>query len=478
MITTTEAAKMLGVSPRRVTSLIEAGALKAQKLGRTWAVDEESVLLRARSEKLRGRPSSSAAAVGLPRYTLMSHDHEVLAFSFNPKNKAVADIVPLEGIAWKPLGIGLLDRVPNRYDLAEWIRSRAIPAVRPNIGTVLRDLSVASPSDLLFDMWGLSLSDSYWFRPDGTDASWADVNFYDNGYQEAFGDLMLGNSKGGSGQPAQHDRASNPTAPTVAHTQAITHSPDASTNGMLGKTWVRRKGADFLIKGGTGNENREPFNEVLATRLLERLLEPDEFVPYKTAERSGRVYSSCANMTSPQAELIPAQDVLTAFGITEGRDLHAGYLRAMEQLEVPNFHQLVDKMIVVDHLMANFDRHTHNFGLLRNSETLNNYRVAPLFDHGCGFYSRATTAELEQRPYVWESHPFREYPSQQLALVQDLSWYDASALDGFMDDVAEVLGANPEIDERFVAAVQRQTARQIETVNALAAERGLLVPGW
>ncbi len=128
--------------------------------------------------------------------------------------------------------------------------------------------------------------------------------------------------------------------------------------------------------------------------------------------------------------------------------------------------------------MANFDRRTHNFGFIRNAEVLDGYRVAPLFDHGCGFYSRATTAELEARPYGWESNPFREYPSQQLAPVEDLGWYDPSALDGFADDIAAVPGKNPEIDECCIAAVQKQTARQIAMVNTLAAERGLVVPGW
>lgn len=62
--------------------------------------------------------------------------------------------------------------------------------------------------------------------------------------------------------------------------------------------------------------------------------------------------------------------------------------------------------------------------------------------------------------------------------MQDLTWYDPSALDGFTDDIAEVLGENPEIDERFIAAVQRQVEYQIATVNRLAAERGLIVAGW
>lgn len=474
MLTTKEAAEILGVSARRVNALIEAGALRAERLGRSWAVDESSVHQRAASERLRGRPSDRSGEVAhRARYTLMCRDHEVIGFTYDFRSGAVADLEPLDGIAWKPFGIGRLDKTPNRYDMAEWLRSRAIPGMRPNLPVALRDLMVRTPSALMFASWGLSLSDPYWFRPEGAPAQWADVNYFDNGYEEAFGDLMLAGESPKAAKVASADRSELP-----GRGPAITHSPDTATNGMLSKTWVRRRGADYLIKGGTGNENREPYNEKLATRLLERLLDPDEFVPYTITERRGRAYSSCANMAGPDTELIPAQDVLTAFAITEGRDLHAGYLRALEDLGVEDARQLIDKMIVVDHLMANFDRHTHNFGLLRSVEGLDDYRIAPLFDHGCGFYSRATTAELEARPYVWESHPFREYPSQQLALVEDLGWYDPSALEGFLDEIAEVLGENPEIDERFVTAVQKQTARQIRAVNDLAAERGMVVAGW
>ncbi len=35
------------------------------------------------------------------------------------------------------------------------------------------------------------------------------------------------------------------------------------------------------------------------------------------------------------------------------------------------------------------------------------------------------------------------YSSQQLALVEDLSWYDPSSLDGFLDDIADVLSSTP-----------------------------------
>lgn len=110
--------------------------------------------------------------------------------------------------------------------------------------------------------------------------------------------------------------------------------------------------------------------------------------------------------------------------------------------------RLIDKTIIVDFLTANFDRHTRNFGLIRDAEGLDGYRIAPLFDHGCGFYGRATTTELEQGCYLWESHPFRECPSQQLALVEDFSWYTTP----------RPLGTSKTSLQRFMAKTPRRTS--------------------
>ena len=77
----------------------------------------------------------------LAPFTLMNRNHPVLDFVYNRRTRETADIVPREGIAWKPLGIGLRERTPNRYDLAAWIASRSIPDMRPNLAPVLRELA-------------------------------------------------------------------------------------------------------------------------------------------------------------------------------------------------------------------------------------------------------------------------------------------------------------------------------------------------
>lgn len=453
MYTTKEAAERLGVSARRVNALIQAGTLAATRFGRSWMIDEASVDEYAAVPRKVGRPLMDERDPGnLVRYTLMNREHEVLDFTYNRRTGATAGLEPREDIAWKPLGVGLLEKDPNRYDLAAWIAARAIPKLRPNVPQVLREAGLADSTDLMLSSFGLNLSDQYWFRPEGSDAKWKNINYFENGYESALGGSLL------SGAPL----------PAGARP---THSPDAATGGALAKAWVRIDDVDCLIKGGTGGDNREPYNEALATKLLSRLMEPGEFVEYSLVERNGRAYSSCATMIDAETELIPAADVFCAFGIVEGRGDYRKYLDACARLGVLDGNRLVAKMIVADFIMMNFDRHTYNFGLVRNVESLDDYRIAPLFDNGCGFCARATLRELQHGRYLWEAHPFGPYPTQQLALVDDLGWYDPAMLDGFSDDIAAALSMNPQTSPEFIEAVQSQVVKQIEVVTDLARER-------
>ena len=57
IITTTEAAKRLGVTPNRVRALIEAKRLKAFKYGREWLIDPKD--LEAVKNRKVGRPKKA-----------------------------------------------------------------------------------------------------------------------------------------------------------------------------------------------------------------------------------------------------------------------------------------------------------------------------------------------------------------------------------------------------------------------------------
>ena len=78
-ITSAEAARLLGVSERRVVALIHSGDLEAQKFGKSWAVSEESVRSRLASGTVSGRPPYGQKRRDLIQaYTLMNKNDAIL----------------------------------------------------------------------------------------------------------------------------------------------------------------------------------------------------------------------------------------------------------------------------------------------------------------------------------------------------------------------------------------------------------------
>ena len=450
MLTTAQAAEILGISVRRVIALIESGDLSAQKVGRRWLVDEESAERRRRAPKLSGRPKMGQKdLLALTAHTLMCRDHAVLDFTYDRKGKRAHIDRLRDGAEWAPLGSGPRARsarngwnppAPDDADLALWIQRRHMPPLRPEAARLLRLAGASSTDELMFDALGLNLSDQYWFRPIDSTLSWEDVNFYDNAYE--------------AGRPHR--------------------SPDSSTPGALEKHWERRDGRNWLLKASSTHEEREPYNELLATRLMERLLEQGEYVPYAIEHVRGRTVSACESFATGRLGFVSANEVAVYGGATEGRDFYRSYKRACEGLGIADAGTALSKMVVCDHVMANFDRHRANFGLMRDSESLGGWRIAPLFDHGSAFFARATLAELRRERFTWTSGPFEEYPSLQLARVEDMAWYDPDRLAGFPEEVEEVLASNPNMPDEFAAHAARHVRRQIDAVNEIHAERTML----
>lgn len=58
MLSVSQAAIQLGVTPARVRALIKDGALPAEKIGRGWAIREENVLQRLSEHPRAGRPKA------------------------------------------------------------------------------------------------------------------------------------------------------------------------------------------------------------------------------------------------------------------------------------------------------------------------------------------------------------------------------------------------------------------------------------
>ena len=440
-LTVAEAARQLGVSSPRVYQLIKQGTLEAEKVGGIWLVSTESVDARSKSDKHAGRPAKKQQSALKQTYTLMNRTHEVLDFEYDAQSQEFLDTDRIYDASRAPLGlVSPRGKQVSAKALAYWWQHRAIPRTRGGITEKLAQLGYELSSQIPFASLGLSLSDQYWVRPVGIQVEWRDINFFDNDFiQDNSADAWL--------------------------SQVGLDSPDNTSEGQLSKTWVIRNGVRELVKGGT-NLNQEPYNEVVATRLYERLLERSEYVVYELEQRGNEAVSTCATFVTNEEEYIPAYYVRQIMRKPNHRNDYQHYLECCAQLGVSNAELALAKMLVCDDIVGNTDRHWRNFGLVRNVETLD-YRIAPLFDTGNSLWCDSTLGKMRAGDFMFTTKPFYEDANRQLRLVNDYSWFNPASLEGFANEVAQILYSNPALKERvpFICeAVQHRIDRIVRSL--------------
>ena len=129
----------------------------------------------------------------------------------------------------------------------------------------------------------------------------------------------------------------------------------------------------------------------------------------------------------------------------------------------------LDRMIVLDYIIANEDRHFNNFGLLRDANTLEWLDAAPIFDSGTSLWYNRNTAQI-----AWNNitcKPFKKTHGEQLKLVSSLEWFDVSKLDGIEDEILEVFSDDKTaqyIDTERAKAIAAEVRSRIETVENMA----------
>ena len=102
--------------------------------------------------------------------------------------------------------------------------------------------------------------------------------------------------------------------------------------------------------------------------------------------------------------------------------------------------------------------HRSRFG---NIETLQWVRPAPLYDNGSSLWANTAT-KLIGEPY--KAKPFQADAKQQLQLVQTWSWLDETKLDGFADEVYDILMQNPLCEQVRCTAIAQQVQQRIDTL--------------
>lgn len=369
------------------------------------------------------------------RCQLMHKDVAVADVQLDDVTGQIGDPVDVRNRDHLPVGT-VVEGEPREDRLKRWWAGRSIPMSRSGLRHLLEALDIDTAGMLLSRSMCLSLSDHYWMCPDGRDVAWADINFFDNAFSEDVGDLLFGKE--------------------VRVGSMDLSSPDNTSDGVLRKRWKIVDGRRCLIKSGTMPIMQEPYNEVVASWVARSMGLPA--VEYDVVDVDGSPCSICGDFVTAGTELVPAHQVMRSEihdPSVNGYDHYAGCCQH-HGIDVTPF---MDRLLTLDYIIANEDRHTGNFGVLRDPDSLEWIGPAPVYDSGASMGYNLLNGTILER--AGEScKPFSEHFGIQMGMVRDLSWFDPDPVLAAIDRA-----------EAFLAGVPAMGGGRSEEISGLLRSR-------
>ena len=237
-----------------------------------------------------------------------------------------------------------------------WLETRAIDTHRANSRLLKKALRLKEKDDIstVIHVNGATITDNYWIKPLDSDLTYNDIKFSD----DYFARLAL------KGTYDSFNKAAN---------SKHSRTPELTNIGSYEKCWRLIDGHWWMFKSANHDEM---FSELFVCILGQALgMNMAEY------ERGDKCVKSLDFTDGASVNFEPAASFM---GDNEDYEDVANELKAICPKAIPDF----IKMIFLDTIVANPDRHTQNFGLLRDTKTGELLGLAPIFDHNMALISR------------------------------------------------------------------------------------------
>ena len=346
---------------------------------------------------------------------LMNKNTEVLLTEYDSASSTFTKIYEVYNIEYAPYILKNLYNEKDfndnsfRINLSKWFQGRGIPSWRDKLDILLHRLNIIAPSELLDKSFGLSLSDQYWLKPINTSISYDDINFFDNDFD--YTEFL----------EASLSKNSN----SIVNASSL-NTPNNTTDGMLRKAWIIENGIRYLLKSGYKNELLQPFNEVLASEICDRL--GFDHVKYTLDTYKDTVVSKCPCFITKNTELITCHQIRNNIDRYDSTKDYEEYIKILEEHGIIDARTQMENMFILDFLIMNEDRHLNNFGIIRDVNTLKWLKCAPIFDNGQSlntlYYDENELHNSGEGRFFYEVKPFDEI----IKIVKNLKRIDIDKL--------------------------------------------------
>lgn len=255
--------------------------------------------------------------------------------------------------------------------MKKWWEARAVPGSRRDMEQIIRDAGCINSQGYLAKNLALSLTDTYWICPSDMDLHWSDVSLYSYGQSRV---------------------------KKIPYHNATSYDPNASLGGQMDKYWDLSTVIPELVKNSYRFFGQQSLNELLAAEIHRRQGAGIPYVNY-TVEHTedGGISCRCQAFTSDKQEFVSAYEVLSSEKISNSVSGYDAFIQIGEKHGVDHelLQNFMDYQTAIDFVISNTDRHLNNFGLLRDTSSLQMIGPAPVFDCGNSMFY----ADLPARPY-------------------------------------------------------------------------------
>lgn len=279
-------------------------------------------------------------------YLLMNKNKEVARFEIIQKDMGISYQFETKDASLLPIGFQYMDA---------WIENRKASKHNSHLRKIMRDCGCDKAEGFIKITHAASINDTFWIKNETEDVTWEQISFYRNKFNEtvsrlAFEGLGLYGIK-------------------LSET-----SPELSTEGSFRKCWTRETDNNIYLykRGSSGARNAglEPYCEVLASELAGKILDNDT-VPYNLIYFHKELASRCPLFTSEEFGYVP----ISRFSINYNSP--DTLMRFYEKI---GSEDIFRKMLVLDAITFNVDRHAGNHGVLVQNDNLQPIKMAPVFD--------------------------------------------------------------------------------------------------
>lgn len=378
---------------------------------------------------------------------LMNKNKEVLTAEYQSSLGVFTDIYNVIDIDFAPIILKNAYQLNEdlKVSLSEWFKGRGIPSLRDDLDLLLAKLNISTPTELLDKAFGLSLSDQYWIKPFDSEIEYKDINFFEHDFEDSeFTSVTFSNTRD-------------------SNTKISLISPNNTTDGRLKKTWIIENGKRYLLKGGYKNEVMQPFNEVLATMICERL--GFKHIPYTIDVIKDKIVSKCECFINKDTELISAYQIL--HNNCNKDKAYETYIKILENNGISKAREEIENMFILDFIMLNEDRHLNNFGIIRNVENLNWIETAPIFDTGQSLnildYNDEELVINGDGRFFYDMDKFDTI----INYIQNIKRFDLSKLDGICKEFDDLLHKYQNITKMTDRRIDKICTLLLSRINKL-----------